>query len=462
MEDIRFGTDGWRGRLASEFTFHNVRRAADALARTLPPRSRVAVGGDHRFLSAEFARAVAGVLSARGHKPFLADGPTTSPALSFALKGLRAAAGVMITASHNPPTDNGFKLKIPPGRSAPPEWTARLEAALLPEDPPSTGGGVEDFPALDGYVAWLLSRRAPAAWSRKKFPVVVDAMHGPGGRVWERLFAAARWPGAVIRADRDPTFGGAAPEPIEKNLSLLAETVRAKKAALGLALDGDADRLGVVDDTGVYLPPHTVFPLLLRHLTENRGLKGAVVQAVSLGYVSERLARSRGLPVVEVPVGFKHVADEIKKRRVVLGGEESGGYGVGLWSAERDGVLMGLLLMELVALSGRPLSALTRELAAAHGPSVFQRADLPLRAPVTDKALWVQAVSKRVPEKFAGRAVKDRRTLDGLKVIFDDDAWVLLRPSGTEPLMRVYAETPDAARTAQLLTKAQEWASVRV
>jgi len=462
MEDIRFGTDGWRGRLASEFTFRNVRRAADALARALPPRSRVAVGGDHRFLSMEFARAVAGVLAARGHRPFLADGPTTSPALSFSLKGLRAAAGVMITASHNPPTDNGFKIKVPPGRSAPPAWTARLEAALTPEDPPAADGPVETFPALDGYVSWLLARRHPAAWKGKKFPVVVDAMHGTGGRVWERLFAATRWPGVVIRAERDPMFGGASPEPVEKNLALLSETVRAKKAALGLALDGDADRLGVVDDTGAYLPPHTVFPLLLRHVTEYRGLKGTVVQAVSLGYVSERLARSRGLPVVEVPVGFKHVADEIEKRRVVLGGEESGGYGVGLWSAERDGVLMGLLLMELVALSRRPLSVLTRELAAAHGASVFQRADLALRAPVAEKTLWVQAVSKRVPEKFAGHTVKHRRTLDGLKVIFDDDAWVLLRPSGTEPLMRVYAETPDAARTAQLLAKAQEWAAVRV
>jgi phosphomannomutase len=219
--------------------------------------------------------------------------------------------------------------------------------------------------------------------------------------------------------------------------------------------------LGVVDETGTYLPPHTVFPLLLQHLTENRRLKGAVVQAVSLGYVSERLARAKGLPWGEVPVGFKHVADVMGKKRVLLGGEESGGYGVGLWTPERDGVLMGLLLMELVTAAGRPLSVLVRELAAAHGASSFQRADTPLRAPVADKNLWTEAVSKRVPEKFAGRVVKERRTLDGLKVVFDDASWVLLRPSGTEPLLRVYAETPDSARTAQLVAKAQEWAAVR-
>lgn len=461
MEEIRFGTDGWRGRIASEFSFRNVRRAADALARVLPPRSRVALGGDHRFLSEEFARAAANVLAARGHRPVLADGPATSPALSFALKGLRAAAGVMITASHNPPVDNGFKIKIPPGRSAPPEWTARLENALTPEDPNAPPGPLERFPVLDAYAAGLLARRDPRLWRGKKFPVVVDAMHGSGGRVWARLFAAMRWPGTLLRDNRDPLFGGTPPEPIEKNLAPLVEAVRARKAALGLALDGDADRLGVVDDTGTYLPPHTVFPLLLQHLTENRRLKGAVVQAVSLGYVSERLARAKGLPWGEVPVGFKHVADVMGKKRVLLGGEESGGYGVGLWSPERDGVLMGLLLMELVAAGGRPLSVLVRELAAAHGASSFQRADTPLRAPVVNKNLWTEAVSKRVPEKFAGRVVKERRTLDGLKVVFDDASWVLLRPSGTEPLLRVYAETPEPARTAQLVAKAQEWAAVR-
>lgn len=460
-DPIHFGTDGWRGRIATDFTFRNVRRVADALARALPARSRVAVGGDHRFMSEDFARVAAGTIAARGHRVTLADGPMTSPAMSFALKGLKAAAGVMITASHNPPTDNGFKIKVPPGRSAPPELTARVEALLEAEDPRTEGSVVDRFSALDGYVDFVLARRDPSFWKSKRVPVVVDAMHGTAGPVWTRLMEALHLPGEVIRADRDPLFGGVPPEPVEKNLVPLVEAVGRRKAALGLAIDGDGDRLGVIDDTGAYLPPHTVFPLLLHHLVAHRRLKGAVVQAVSLGYLSERVARKCGLPFRVVPVGFKHVADEMAKQRVLLGGEESGGFGVGLWGPERDGILSGLLLAELVMAAGKPLSVLRKELYAAHGVSDFQRVDLPIRAPVADKNLWSEAVAKRVPEKVAGHAVSERTRIDGLKVIFDDGAWVLMRPSGTEPLMRTYAETPNPTRTTQLLHKAQEWAAAR-
>jgi phosphomannomutase len=286
-------------------------------------------------------------------------------------------------------------------------------------------------------------------------------MHGTGGIVWRGLFKRLGCRGEILRAGRDPLFGGVSPEPIEANLAPLVEAVRRNKAAIGLAVDGDADRLGVVDDTGTYLPPHTVFPLLLTHLVRNRRLTGAVVQAVSLGTLSERMARAWKIPFVEVPVGFKHVADEMAKRKTVLGGEESGGYGVGLWGLERDGILSGLLLLEAVMATGKPLSALRREMTEAFGASDFQRSDIKLKAPVEDKAAWVAAVAKRVPERLAGRSVLEKRTRDGLKIILDGGAWLLLRPSGTEPLLRTYAESPAPALTAQLLHKAQEWAATK-
>lgn len=461
-EPILFGTDGWRGLIARDFTFANVRRVADALARALPSKSRVVIGHDHRFLSEEFARTAAGVLAARGHRVLLGQGPTTSPALSFALKGAGARAGVMITASHNPPAYNGFKIKLPPGRSADPLFTTKVETLVEPETPRPPSVELEQRDLAKPYLAHLLSRLDRAFWKKARSTrVVFDAMHGTGGVLWAAAGAALGLGGEAVRVDRDPLFGGVSPEPIERHLAALSGAVRAQKAVLGVAVDGDGDRLGAVDEKGVYLPPHAVFPLILRHLVENRRLKGAVVQAVSLGYLSERLAKEYKLPFVEVPVGFKYVADQMAKIRVLWGGEESGGYGVGLWGPERDGVLTGLLLVEAVLAAGKPLSVLRKELTDKLGASEFSRVDHPLKAPVVDKAAWVATVTKRIPAKVGGVAVKETRNTDGLKVVLTDGSWVLLRPSGTEPLLRAYAESPTAALTQQLLTKAQEWAGAK-
>jgi phosphomannomutase len=287
-------------------------------------------------------------------------------------------------------------------------------------------------------------------------------MHGSGGPVWKILFERLGLKGEMVRGERDPLFGGTSPEPIQPNLEPLVLAVRRNKAALGVAVDGDADRLGVVDDTGAYLPPHTIFPLLFKHLVQNRRLKGSLVQATSLGYLSERMAKAWGVPVTHVPVGFKYVADEMAKTKSVLGGEESGGYGVGLWGLERDGILSGLLLMELVLAAGKPLSVLRKEMYAEFGVSDYQRVDLPLRTPVPDRAAWEKAVADRVPEKLFGKAVRQKKRGDGLKIIMEDGSWLLVRPSGTEPLLRTYAETPDPVTTAQLLRKAQEWAGTKV
>jgi phosphomannomutase len=460
---IAFGTDGWRAVIAREYTFANVRRVAAALARTLKESAKVVVGYDHRFLSEEFARHAAAVLAGAGHRVSLAGAAMSTPALSFSLKTSRSDAGVMITASHNPPLYNGFKIKLPPGCSADPAFTRRVEEFVDSDEVPfdeRTAPAPSFDPAKD-YVGFLLSKLDRKFWRSPKAKVTADGMHGPGGRYWGMIFDKLKLKGQVIRGERDPLFGGVAPEPIERYLEALKAAVLAGKSSLGLAVDGDADRLGAVDDKGEYLPPHQVFPLILLHLVKNRKMTGKVVQTVSLGYLSERIAKDYKLPLVEVPVGFKHVADHILKSKVLLGGEESGGYGVGIFQPERDGLLSGLLLLEYVLAEGKPLSVLRGEMEAKYGASKFLREDYPMRSAVTDKAKWAEHLIKHLPAKIGGTPVKDTRTTDGLKIFLEDNSWLLLRPSGTEPLMRTYAESPDLKKTQALLSKAQEMVNMR-
>lgn len=460
---ILFGTDGWRAVIAKEYTFANVRRVTDALSRVLKRGAKVAVGYDHRFLSEEFARHAASVLAACGHTPVLTGAACSTPALSFTVRRLKADAGVMITASHNPALYNGYKVKLPPGCSADPAFTKAIEEKMDGDIPPFSAKLVPEpsyDPAKD-YIAFILSKLDKKVWRSPKAKLVADGMHGPGGRYWEMIFKALGLKGKVIRSDRDPLFGGVAPEPVEKYLDALKKAVLEQKAGLGLAVDGDADRLGAVDDAGDYLPPHHVFPLILTHLAKNRRLTGKVVQTVSLGYLSERIAKDLKIPLVEVPVGFKHVADHIKKGKVLWGGEESGGYGVGIFQPERDGLLSGLLLMEYVLTEGKPLSVLRKEMEAKYGVSRFLREDYPMRSPVVDKVRWADHLIKHLPVKLAGTPIKETKTLDGLKIILQDDSWLLLRPSGTEPLMRTYAESPDLAKTKAILAKAQDMVNMK-
>jgi phosphomannomutase len=461
---IRFGTDGWRAVIAQEYTFPNVRRVADALARQLKPKAKVVVGYDHRFLSEDFARHAASVLSSHGHKVELGAAPMSTPALSFSLRRAKADVGVMITASHNPALYNGFKVKLPPGCSADPEFTKRLEELVDNETPVFNAQAVPQAslsPDKD-YMAFLVSKLDKKFWKSPKLKLVADGMYGPGGKYWGMLFKALGLKGRVIRSERDPLFGGVAPEPVDKNLEALKKAVAEEKAGLGLAVDGDADRLGAVDDKGSYLPPHHVFPLILLHLMKNRRMSGEVVQTVSLGYLSDRIAKKHKLTLVEVPVGFKHVVDRMKKGKVMWGGEESGGYGVGVFAPERDGLLSGLLLMEYVLAEGKPLSVLRQEMEAEYGASHFLREDYPMRNPITDRKRWTDHLISHLPAKLGGTAIKETQTLDGLKIILEDASWLLLRPSGTEPLMRTYAESPDLKKTQAILAKAQDFVNMKI
>jgi phosphomannomutase len=459
--EIKFGTDGWRAVIGDGFTFANVRRAAQAACDVIRQNAKsrlLLIGYDRRFFSDRFAQTAASVAVANGFKVEMASQPVSSPALSFHVKQRKAAMGFMITASHNPYKFNGFKLKGPHGGSVDETITRAVENRVDAGDIRTSDDDVKRVDFAPDYIASLKARVRPPL-SRIKGHVVFDAMHGPGGVLFEQLFAS-RDNLTVIRSNVDPLFGGVNPEPIEVNLQALVDKVRQTKATAGIAVDGDVDRIGLVDDKGRYLPPHTVMPLILLHLVEGRKMKGKVVQTVSMGYLPERIARHFKLPFEMTPVGFKYIAKIMGQEKVLLGGEESGGYGVGLWSPERDGLLCALLILEMMADRKKPLSAIVDELYQRFGASNFKRVDFPLEAPI-DKGPWTEKVVATFGPQVAGANVKSVSTVDGVRLVLEDDSWLLLRPSGTEPLLRTYSEGTSPAIVDALLAEAHRVATMK-
>lgn len=455
--EIKFGTDGWRAVIADGFTFANLRRAAQAAsdaARQLSKSRLLLVGYDRRFFSRQFAETAARVAVANGFRVEIADQPVSSPALSFQVKDRKAALGFMITASHNPPLFNGFKVKGPHGGSVDETVTALIESRVDVGDlrTGADAGKPADF--ISGYVANLKKLSKPAL-AQIKGRIVFDAMHGPGAEIFRRVTGDSDKV-VCIRANADPLFGGVNPEPIESNLAALREAILREKASIGIAVDGDADRIGVMDEKGRYLPPHTVMPLILLHLIEGKKLKGKVIQTVSMGYLPERIAKHFGLPFEQVSVGFKYIAKRMGDEKVLLGGEESGGYGVGLWSPERDGLLCALLLLEMMAARKCTVSALVDDLYKRFGASHFRRVDFELKDAV-NKDSWAARIAGQIGKDLAGRPVKGTSTMDGVRVTLEDDSWVLMRPSGTEPLIRTYAEGTSNAVVDALLKEADRF-----
>lgn len=470
---IKFGTDGWRGVMARDFTFENVRKVAQALAHYLKDPSSgyrpllgpktvrgknpapAVVGYDRRFQSEQYAQELAEVLQSGGISVTLLSEPLPTPALSWLTHRL-GAVGVMVTASHNPPAYNGIKIKIG-GRAAPLEITEAVESHLAAGGHAAAKNGQAEVKSFrQAYLSYVKSKFKPGLFSRLKRTVVVDYLHGNAAGLMEELLPSSRL--AVLHSKRDPLFGGMHPEPVEANLGELKEAVRRHKALVGIAFDGDADRIGIVDDQGNYFDPCRVFPLLLRYLLEKRKLKGKIVQSVSLGYLSERIAQAHGLPFEEVPVGFKFIAEKMLSEPVAVGGEESGGYAWKGVLPERDGPLSGLLFLEMLLETKKTPSQLYREIEKKYGKSFFQRVDIHLLKPVADKKVFAERIQKKLPKKILGSPVKEARLLDGIKIILERGEWLLIRPSGTEPLMRTYAETDSPKKTAALLELARSWA----
>jgi len=463
MTKVCFGTDGWRGIIADDFTFDHLQKVAAATAAYLKSHpsagsGSVLIGYDRRFLSRAFAERVASIFS-REHIPVQVSlQPVPTPAISFSVVKRNASWGIVITASHNPALYNGFKIKESRGRSAPAEVTRGIEAFLSTTSVPALAPSVPapTFDDSKSYESYLKSRLDWPLVRNYKARVVFDYLYGVGSGIPERVLKTAKLSLFSIHSRADPLFGGLHPEPIEDQLGDLKKEVRKRRAVVGIALDGDADRLGVVDDQGRYLTPHQVFPLLVLHCIEHKGWKGKIVQAVSLGYLSERIAKAYNLPFEEVPVGFKYVAERMLNDNFLAGGEESGGYAVRGGLPERDGILNGLLFIEMLAARKKSPSRLLKELEKRFGAARFKRVDIRLDQPTYDRSQFVQEVTARVPDTLAGERVAEVRTQDGVKVILKSGSWVLLRPSGTEPLIRTYAESSTLARTNRLLNWAQK------
>ena len=458
MDEIRFGTDGWRAVIADDFTFANVRRVAAAIARYVRQESEPArglvVGCDTRFLSPEFARCAAEVISAAGVPVWLSDGPTPTPAVSYAVVAKKTAGAVMITASHNPFRWNGVKFKAPYGGSAAPAIIQRIEAHLDRSDASSRSTEPAPIEMVDLTTPYLerlkeLVQLEKIRASGQRF--VIDPMNGAGSGCIARLFDEARVPYREIRGERNPLFPGFNPEPIEPHVEALRRAVLETGYEAGFATDGDADRIGAIDRTGAFVDPHKIFSILLQHLTEDLGKRGEVVKTFSTTQMIDKLAHKHQLPLHVTPIGFKYVCELMLTRDVLIGGEESGGIGVKGHLPERDGLLNSLLLAEVMAEKKKTLGELVADLSREFGPHFYGRIDL--EVPLATAQRLVKQVAQGEFKEIAGLKVTSVEDLDGAKMRFGDSAWLLVRASGTENLLRLYSEAPSPEQVKKLLAE---------
>ncbi len=458
---IHFGTDGWRAVISDSFTFDNLRIVSQAIADAVASEQwdksgkadpkKIVVGYDTRFLSDRFAGEVARVLAANGFTVLLSQADAPTPAISYAVKNNNAIAGVMITASHNAPRYNGVKLKGSFGGSALSEQCRCVEVYINDNERQARGPNLMDFqkareagliqkfnplPAYFDHLRKLINTDIIADHPQR---FVVDAMYGSGRGVIKSFLQGTGCEIHEIRGDMNPGFGGVHPEPIAKYLGALSSAVSSGLGDFGVATDGDADRIGAMDERGNFVDPHKIMALSLKYLVEKRGMSGAVVRTVSTTRMLDRLAQRYGLKVYETPVGFNYIADYMMNDDVLIGGEESGGISFKGHIPEGDGPIMGLLLVEMLAVSGRSLSALVEELLADVGPAFYERVDLRLNRPVA-KAEMTEFLTKKAPAEIGAQKVVEISQRDGVKYIMADDSWLLIRPSGTEPVLRVYAE----------------------
>ena len=449
---IKFGTDGWRAVIGKEFTYENLRRVAKAHAQVLKAKGlkKVVVGYDWRFSSEDFAKEVCGVFKEEGIEVSLSARACTTPMVSFAVKYMGFNNGVMITASHNPPKYNGYKIKESFGGSAIPEFVREVEDNIPPEDPgPADTSELTQIDIRSIYLKGVREWISLELFKEKELRIIHDAMHGTSSGLLADALRDTKMEVIPLRNYRDPLFGGHAPEPVEKNLTLLKEKVRATEADIGIANDGDGDRIALVDEKGNFVNTQLIYVLLLLHLIKNKGMReGMVVKTVSTTYLADRICRAFGIELREVPVGFKNINELIIKERVLFGGEESGGYGVPAYLPERDGLMSALLILEGLLLWDRPLSVVIEDIFKEFGKAYYRRVDFPADERIKGR---LKELIANPPETLKGMKVMKVLTIDGLKLIFGDESWLLFRPSGTEPLIRVYAEAPSEEGLSNLI-----------
>ncbi len=466
-QEIKFGTDGWRGIIADDFTFENVRRVAGAIAGYVSkhekPQQGVIVGYDARFASPRAAQIVAEVIAAAGIPVKLANDYTPTPAVSYAVKQQGAAGGVMVTSSHNPFNWNGIKFKGNFGGSATPAIMAKIEEELATgAAPKGSKAAIEEVDLKKPYVAAVCRFADMDLIAKTKFKFAVDAMYGSGRGVLTGIFAERGVQCVAIRQELNPLFPGINPEPIEPHIALLQQTVVAERCDAGLATDGDADRIGAVAEDGSFVDSHKIFCVLLRWLLERKKWSGDVVRAFNTTRMLDRIAAKYGRKLHETRIGFKYVADLMMEHDILIGGEESGGIGYSRFLPERDGVLNCLLLANVMAEEGKPLGHLVTDLQREYGPHYYGRRDLHIPEDVKQNA--IQRARDEGTQKLGRYRILKKEHLDGVKFFLDAptngngaEAWALFRASGTEPLLRLYTEAASPELVSELLSAGESF-----
>ncbi|MCS7083480.1 MAG: phosphoglucomutase/phosphomannomutase family protein [Aquificaceae bacterium] len=454
---IKFGTDGWRAIIGKDFTFSNLRKVAFAHSQVLlkEGKKRVIIGYDNRFMSEHFALEVFKVMKTLGLDAHLTNKPCTTPMVSFAVKYMGFDNGVMITASHNPPEYNGYKIKDSFGGSATSDFISRVESELSnaseiqPKD-----FEPEPINVWGEYVRVVKSKINFELLSQSELLAIHDAMYGSSAGLFSTVLSGTKIQVIPLRSFRDPLFGNHAPEPIEKHLRILSEKVRALNAQVGIANDGDGDRLSLIDENGNFVNSQLVYVLILYYLIKVKGLKdGAVVKTVSTTALVDRICKEENITLYEVPVGFKNVNDVVLREKVLFGGEESGGYGIIDFLPERDGLFSGISILELISYAQEPLSKIIENIYKLYGKVFYKRQDLKVSEP---KKELLKSLRENPPEEIGGIKTLNVRTDDGLKLSFEDGSWLLMRASGTEPLIRLYSEAPSPERAESLINWAFE------
>jgi alpha-D-glucose phosphate-specific phosphoglucomutase len=467
MAEIKFGTDGWRGVIADDFTFDNVRRVAGAIAAYVLKHEDashgVIVGYDTRFASQRAARMVAEILAGAGIPVRLANDYSPTPSISFAVKSTEAAGGVVVTSSHNPWNWNGVKFKGKFGGSATPAIMKVIESELHSGAmPQGKRASIDEVDLKAGYIQAICGFADLDRIRKANFKFAIDSMHGSGRGVLSKIFADHGISFLAIRQELNPLFPGINPEPIEPHITMLQETVVREHCHAGFATDGDADRIGAVAEDGSFVDSHKIFSVLLRWLLERRKWPGEVVRAFNTTRMLDRIAARYGRKLNECSIGFKYIADLMMEREILIGGEESGGIGYSRFLPERDGVLNALLLANVMAEEGKPLGQLVADLQREYGAHYYGRKDLHIAEEIKQSA--IQRAGADATKRLGGYGVLKKEGMDGIKFFLDApvngngaEAWVLFRASGTEPLLRVYAEAASPELVTEILSSAEQF-----
>ena len=470
---IKFGTDGWRGIIADDFTFANVRYCTQSLLEHLKDRGSadrgLVIGYDTRFASEDFAAAASEVVAGNGVKAYLSAKAVPTPLISYGVTQHEAAGAIIITASHNPAKWNGFKIKTSEGASAPAEVVGDVESRLpqiaaqnLAKHAPFDEGlsrGLIEYVDLDPPYLQHIAQMIDLDGIRQAgLRIIVDSMFGAGAGYLRTILQGGTTQVIEINGERNPAFPGIQPEPIARNLSKLCDMVRDSTAGVGLATDGDADRIGIVDEQGTPLTPLQIFALLALYLLEARGERGAIVKTLTTTSMLYKLGQVYNVPVYETPVGFKYVAPKMIEENALIGGEESSGFGFRGHLPERDGILAGLYFLDAMTRLRKSPSQLIEHLYSVVGPHHYQRADLEF--PAEEREAITNRLTSRLPDHIAHSEVTRVNTIDGYHFSLADGSWLLIRFSGTEPILRVYSEASSIERANELIAEGRRLAGV--